>query len=59
VAPNNVATWTTEAAPRQATLAKSGRIVIESAPETDDMIRAHAYWFHFYGFPQPLAEGLS
>jgi hypothetical protein len=25
--------------------------------ETSDMNRVHAYWFHFFGFPLPLAEG--
>jgi hypothetical protein len=32
--------------------------VFESVLETFDMNRAHAFWFYFYGFPQPLAEGL-
>ena len=34
-------------------------IVLESVPETFDMNRVYAFWFYFYGFPQPLAEGLS
>ena len=54
-----VAARKTAATARQATLAKLGRIVFESVLEIYDMNRAYAYWFHFYGFPQPLAEGLS
>jgi hypothetical protein len=34
-------------------------IVLESVLETFDMNRVCVFWFHFYGFPQPLAEGLS
>jgi hypothetical protein len=45
--------------PRQATLANLGRIVFESVPEIYDVNRASAFWFYFYGLPQPLAEGLS
>ncbi len=33
--------------------------MLESVPETSEMNRAYAFWFYFYGFPQPLAEGLS
>jgi hypothetical protein len=48
-----------QATPVQATLANLGRIVFESGLEIFDMNRVCAFWFHFYGFPQPLAEGLS
>jgi hypothetical protein len=39
-------------------LAKRAGNVFESVTETSDMNNAHAYWFHFYSFPQPPAEGL-
>jgi len=42
----------------QSPLANSPGNVFESVLETFDMNRAHAFWFYFYGFPQPLAEGL-
>jgi len=32
--------------------------VFESNLETFDMNCTRAYWFRFYGFPLPLAEGL-
>jgi len=44
---------------QQATLAKHAGFVLESRPEISDMNRSYAFWFYFYGFPQPLAEGLS
>jgi len=31
--------------------------VFESNLEIFDMNRTRAYWFHFFGFPLPLAEG--
>jgi hypothetical protein len=40
-------------------LAKRTGFVFESALDAFDMTRAYAFWFHFYRFPQPLAEGLS
>ena len=46
-------------APWRVTLANMAGIVFESALEIFDMTRVYAFWFHFYGFPQPLAEGLS
>ncbi len=33
--------------------------MFESKPETIEMNRAYAFWFSFYHFPRPLAEGLS
>ena len=45
--------------PRRVALANLGRIVLESILETLEMNRAYAFWFSFYDFPQPLAEGLS
>jgi hypothetical protein len=47
------------ATPLRVTLANLAGIVFESALEIFDMNRVHAFWFHFYGFPQPPAEGLS
>jgi hypothetical protein len=44
---------------RLATLAKRTRFVLESVLELSEMTRAYAFWFGFYYFPQPLAEGLS
>jgi hypothetical protein len=41
----------------QTPLAKSARNVFESDLETFEMNRAYAFWFGFYHFPQPLAEG--
>jgi hypothetical protein len=38
-------------------LAKAAGNVLEFGLETFDMNRAYAFWFHFYGFPLPLAEG--
>ena len=40
-------------------LANPAGIVFESVLEIFDMNRVYAFWFHFYGFPQPPAEGLS
>jgi hypothetical protein len=39
-------------------LANLAGIVFESVLETFEMNRAYAFWFSFYHFPQPLAEGL-
>ncbi len=40
-------------------LAKRAGFVLEFVVETIQMNRTHAFWFYFYGFPQPLAEGLN
>ena len=44
---------------RRTILAKQAGFVFESVLEIFEMNRAYAFWFHFYRFPQPLAEGLS
>jgi len=51
--------WLPPGNPRQAILANLGRIVLESTLEIFNMNRVCAFWFYFYGFPQPLAEGLN
>jgi hypothetical protein len=43
---------------RRTPLAKAEENVLEFNPETFDMNCVRAFWFHFYGFPLPLAEGL-
>jgi len=40
-------------------LANPAEVMLESILEISEMTRAYAFWFYFYGFPQPLAEGLS
>jgi len=40
-------------------LANRTGFVLEFGLETIEMSRTYAFWFYFYGFPQPLAEGLN